>query len=488
MNRKLYFVAALIITLPSVIMAQTATDALRYSETTFGGTARFMSMGGAFGAVGADMSSLTFNPAGIAVFRKSQFLFTPGLTLQTTDATYNGVKLTDNRSMLNVQNIGMIITWKNEGSDSLWKNLNLGVVYNRTNNFNGRINVQGNNSSSSLLDVFAANSNGKSYSFLDPFSTQLAFDVGLIDTSSATSYFSIIPHNNGNVIVQQKSIETSGSMGETDMSFGANYNDKVYLGVTLGMTDIRFKEDDIYSETTQYNDNVYGLKWYTYTTSVNTNGAGLNLKAGIIYKLADWVRLSAAVHTPTYFSLTDDYANTITANYAQSTNYNAGTYSHVSPSGSFDYNLTTPMRLLGGLAFIINHRGIISADYEFVDYSAAQFSSSPDQFATVNREISSNYKATSNVRVGAEMVRYPFSLRLGYAYYGNPYSSVSGNQLIKTSFSGGIGIKVDRLFIDIAYVLTQYNEDYYLYEPSISSPVELKTNLSEVVIGCGVNL
>ena len=107
--KKLICISAVILAIPISSTAQVASDALRYSNTTVGGTARFMAMGGAFSAVGGDMSSLTFNPAGIGVFTKSQLTFSPGFAFQSTSSQYNGVTNMATQASGNVQNAGLVL-------------------------------------------------------------------------------------------------------------------------------------------------------------------------------------------------------------------------------------------------------------------------------------------------------------------------------------------------------------------------------------------
>src|SRR5674536_391977 len=73
------------------VIAQNVDDALRYSQSFYGGTARFMSMGGAFTALGGDISSLSQNPAGLGVFRSSEITLTPQLFHINTAASFNGL-------------------------------------------------------------------------------------------------------------------------------------------------------------------------------------------------------------------------------------------------------------------------------------------------------------------------------------------------------------------------------------------------------------
>jgi len=506
MKKATYFGVGLISMLTLSVSAQDQTDALRYSELGVGGTARFMAMGGAFTAVGGDASSLAFNPAGIAVFNKSQLTFSPGFTIQTIGSTYNGTTISTIQPSFNIQNAAWIASWKNRNKDAMWKGINFGIAYNRTANFNSSMNIQG-NSSTSLLDAFTANANGNTPANLDPFSTQQAFYAGaingpgLIDTikgEKGTSYSNVVDPflSSGKYVLQQQSLQTWGSMGETDISFGGDYRNKLYIGATIGIPDINYNANASYTETPQYNDSVYGLQSYNYSTTLSTTGAGINFKFGLIYRIFNWLRIGAAVHSPTWFSLTDNYSSLVTATYSGvSSEYPQGTYSGTPDgnpmTGSYNYTLITPMRAMGGVAVVLHHFAILSADYEYVDYSTASLSGSgiaaASQFTQANEAIQQSYMPASNLRFGAEVVLYPFSIRAGYTYYGNPYSSLAGNSSIKNSYSAGVGIKINRCFIDLAYVLSQYSENYYLYDASLVNPVLNKTTVSTAVATFGVN-
>jgi hypothetical protein len=500
MKRTAYFGIGMASLLTLSAGAQDQTDALRYSQLSFGGTARFMAMGGAFTAVGGDASSLTFNPAGIAVFNKSQLTFSPGFTIQTTGSAYNGTTLTTNQPSLNIQNAAWIATWKNKNKDAMWRGINFGIAYNRTANFNSFVNTQG-TSNTSLLDEFVANANGNTPDVLDPFSTQQAFNAGgLIDTikgEKGTAYSNVVDPflANGKYVLQQQSLQTWGSMGETDISFGGDYKNKLYIGASIGIPDINYNANASYTESPLYNDTLYGLQSYNYTTTLNTVGAGINFKIGFIYRIFDWLRIGGAFHTPTWFDMTDNYSSYISATYNAASQYPAGTFSGTSDgnpvTGSYNYTLITPMRAMGGVAIVIRKHAILSADYEYVDYSTASLTgtdvNSASQFSQANAAIQQYFTTASNLRFGGELMFYPFSLRAGYTYYGNPYSSSAGNSTIKDSYCAGLGIRIRRAFIDFAYVISRYNENYYLYDPSLVNPVKNTTTVSSGVVTFGVN-
>jgi len=498
MKKKIYIGLVLAGLMPFAANAQDQRDALRYSQLILGGTARFTAMGGAFTALGGDASVLAYNPAALGVFTKSQLTFSTGFSIFANNATYNGTSVNSMAPVLTIQNAAWIASWRNSHDDAPWKVINFGIAYTRTNNFNQNITIQGTSNNSTMLDQFTAYANGSTPDQLDPYSSAQAYNAGGLiyyyGSSSNNTYGNIIrPFLTGNnTITQQSTIQRKGSMGETDFSFAADYDNRLYLGGTLGIANINFNESAVYSETPNYNDSVSGLTYWDYSTALHTYGGGINLKFGLLYRIADWIRIGGAVHTPTWFTMTDNYSSLVTANYNAVGSLPAGTYAGTldgNPyANTYNYTLITPFRAMGGLAFIIHHQGIISADYEFVDYSTAQLSSADaGAFSVANAAIQQYYMRASNFRVGAEWVVYPFSIRAGFQYYGDPYDANSGNSSVRTVFTGGLGIKLNRCFIDLAYVLTKYNENYYMYDPSMVAPTALKNSASDFIMTLGVN-
>src|SRR5438046_2391525 len=90
-------ILALIIFVAGNVSAQSDIDALRYSQNSLAGTARFVSMGGAFSALGGDFSTLSSNPAGIAVYRKSEFSISPSFFKEKSQSDYRGKSTSDNK-------------------------------------------------------------------------------------------------------------------------------------------------------------------------------------------------------------------------------------------------------------------------------------------------------------------------------------------------------------------------------------------------------
>lgn len=482
--KKYIFIIGTALFLASVTQAQNDIDAMRYSQITFGGTARFASMAGSMGALGGDISTLSFNPAGIAIFKKTELSITPSVFGQTTTSTYNSTTSSDRKLNFNLGNIGLVasINLINDKNTSGWENVNFGFGYNRTNNFHNWVAIEGDNKTSSMLDAFVADANGQNYSTFDAFSTDLAWQTYLInpssDTNSYLQYMHVIP-NYG--IKQKKSIETTGSMGETVISFGGNYKSKLYLGGTIGIVSTKYFEESIYEEIDE-TDTIADFKSFKYVQDLDTKGRGVNLKLGAILRPNDWLRVGVAFHTPTSLNLRDDYSSSMQSDLDTQGKYSAGD----SLNGSFDYRITTPYRAIASLGFIIKKIAILNVDYEYADYSYAQLHAHPSStFSDVNKLIRDKYTPTANLRVGGEVRLDPIAIRVGYALYGSPFKSGENKNAARTSYTAGIGYRHDFYFIDFAYVYTQYTEFNYLYNAPKATPVENNFKNSSFMLSLG---
>jgi hypothetical protein len=474
-------IAMTAIALPVAVNAQSDVDAIRYSAIYFGGTARYSSMGGAFGAVGADFSTLSTNPAGLGVYRKNEFTFTPSFYTGKTSSSFDGKTSDDQKYNFNFGNIGMVWAVKtNKAEDqSPWKSVNFAFGLNRYANFNNRLQIE-NITNGSAADMFVTNAQGNTPDNLDAFSTQLAFNSGLIDTSGGSNhYISNVPDKGTK---QLKTDETGGAMQEMVFAIGANYKNKLFIGGTFGFPYIRYNEQSTYKET----DNADTLPNYfqslTWNQNLTTTGSGFNFKFGLIYVPIDMdmlkVKIGAAVHTPTFFNMHDSWSNSMESKFD-----NINTTS-TSPDGSFDYQITTPMREIGSIAIQIGQYGTISADYEFVDYSQARLSSKTYDFADENQNIMENYTATHNIKVGAEVVLGLFSIRGGYAIYGSPYKASADNGK-RTAISAGFGIIDKGYFIDFGYVYTISKDNYNLFNANYIDAAKNKYSANSFLITMG---
>lgn len=448
------------------LLAQNEVDALRYSYTLPGGTARSAAMGGSFGAMGADASTLIFNPAGIGVYRSSDFTFTPAFAITNTDANMNGSIGEDYDVNFNINNLSYIGAIP-VNSDKGLSNINLGFSYNRLNNFHENILIEGQNNENSMTDWFASSGNGFKPGQLSGFYSALAWDSYLIDPSNAdtTAYTSAYYGDYGQT--QKQFIYRNGYQGEYNFAASANIMHKLFIGASLGIQAIRYDEVKTLQEIDE-NGAIADFNSFTFKENLETRGSGINFKFGLLYSPVPWMRVGGAIHTPTFYDLQDTYFSSVSSDFedaSKSSEYN-------SPYGTFDYELTSPFRANASMGFIIAKQALLNIDYEYLDYSMARLRSNDYTFFDENSTIRTGYKAAHNVKLGLEYRYGPISFRAGGAYYDTPYVSEHSNSESYTLvYSGGVGVRSDVMYFDIAYSHLTNSLNYYMYDGyGITSP------------------
>lgn len=498
-----------------VASAQDESDALRYSYLTPGGTARMQASGGTGIALGGDPGDLTLNPAGIGFFKTGDFSFTPGFQSVTTKANYLGEAQSDNKNNLYVQQLGLIFASdKRSNSSSKWQNFSFGLGLNRLANFNRNVYFQGVNSQSSYSEKYleqlvgdqVSNPNDAAANY--PYGASLAFNTYLIDTTqnaagAVNGYQSYVPVGSG--IVQENSISTKGGINEFALAVAGNYDNRLYLGLSLGIPSLKYKRTNTYSESLAQANGGNGFQSFQVSDYLSTDGVGFNGKFGLVYVINPKVRIGAAFHSPTVYSLHDTYTTTMTTNTGnfQGTLQQSSTDLNDGYPGDYDYSLTTPWRAMGGISVVFGaspdavRHGFLNVDYEFVNYAAARFhfnssSATADDKAAanaLNQSISSMYKGASNVRVGGELKFNIFSARAGFDWMGSPYADadIKGDQ---TRYSGGVGVRTHGFYADLTYIYSTQQDSYYPYllQDKAVSPAALQYNASNVVFTIGFTL
>ena len=479
--KRIALTAASALFLISVVSAQNVDDALRYSQIFYGGTARFMSMGGAFTALGGDISSLSQNPAGIGVFRSSEMTVSPQLNYINSTASGFHSTNSDYLYNFNLSQAGFVsnIITNNTGTGLI--KLNFGYSFNKTNNFHQSAQIRGINNSSSMADYWAAAGEGTNYYDLSG-PEGIAYDTWVIDTitgSGARSYgtvFSNYGDNPPSVYGQtvNRLISNDGFSGEHAISVGGNYSDVLYFGATFGISQLRYTSQYTHSESA--NDPLISqFKNFNYLDYYEDRGTGYSFKLGAIVKPVESVRLGFAFHSPVWYRIDEYFFETISSNFTDGSHYDSS-----NDPLRFNYALATPFRFLGGIAVQIKKIALLSADYEFVDYSMAKFAQTGDgyDYSVKNDNIKSSLKSSSNFRVGGELRLNNLYLRSGYAYYGKPFAASDDNaNMDYNAISGGIGFREKGFSIDFGYTHLGSAQVYLLY-PLDSSFNPAKANIT----------
>jgi hypothetical protein len=450
------------------VYSQNVDDALRYSQNFYGGTARAISMGDAFTSLGADLSAISINPAGTGMFRSMEISFTPQLYFDNTSSTFNGTKTGDYRYNFGLPQIGIVGSLISHENSSGLVSLNFAYSYNGLNNYNENITMSGVSQNSSMADYWAKSSNGTLYSNLTG-GAGIAFDTWVIDTISGSggkSYGTTFSHYGDSTASKYgqtitRVVTDDGYKGEHTFSLGANFSNKFFLGASFGITVIQYTGHYDHMEN-DFPNSIYDFKNFAYTNHFEESGTGYSFKIGAIYRPIDLIRIGFAFHAPIGFRMHEYFYDNITTNFD-----NADSYNSANDPMRYDYTLSTPMRILGGISFQVRKFAILSADYEYVDYRQARFSNGSDgyNFSTENQSIQAILNSASNFRFGAEFRLGSIYLRGGYGFYGSAFAKGEVNQDMNyNSVSGGVGFRQKNIYFDLAYSDLFYTQKYFMYE------------------------
>ncbi len=461
--KKIFIITTLVLFTFSAF-AQTADDALRYSQNFYESSARSSAMGGAFGALGADLSTASTNPAGLGLFRTSYYTFSPEINIRNINSVYNNTPSSASRTVFDLSNLGYTgaIRLRAKGEKG-WQFMQYSFGMNRLNNFNTNYDMQGPNPYNSKLDVYLEQADGVNYNDIaNDKNNQYSFDLNpawqlyLLDTIPGYNnwYYSPVPYGG---TYQRLRLQSRGSLNEWFFSFSANYNNVLYIGATLGFDALHYTSTSLYTEQDVADTIPYFNSW-EFDQTVETRGTGFNVKIGMIVQPVKWLRVGVAYHSPTWYGrMRDVWYSTTFANLGWTKPASVS-----SPTGNYQYQLNTPMKILADAGILIGDRGSISFEYEYINYSNAKFNSGGYNYLTENGNIKHDFRSANNIRIGTEWRFGITDIRAGYALYGNPYAR-NLNDGKRQFYSGGLGFHFNNLSIDLAYIYSKMNKDYYFY-------------------------
>jgi len=484
--KKILAIAFLIVTIFPLLKAQSDMDAFRFSQINREGTARFMGAGGALGAVGADFSAISINPAAIAVFKKFEFSITPiTISMFNTTSNFNGTSITTPRVKYTIPQVGIVLKAPLPGDK--WQGIHFGFGFNRIQDFNGRFNIEGRSVGSMSEDMaaYATQTNFDCENSQSNGLSHFAWDSYLIDpdpnwSNSNRKYVSALSNFDLN---KSRYVDTRGGIDEMSFTIGANYNDKFFMGASIGIPFLNYTESTTYREEDDRNETSV-LNYLEFNDYLKVSGVGLNLKLGIICQPVNFMRIGIGFQTPTYYgSLTDRFTRDM---YAEN---DTGRY--VSPQtleNEFKYTLTTPLRASLSLAFLINKRGFISLEYEIADFSQANMIASTYRFNEENKQIQIKYGLMHTLKIGGEItVSEHFLLRAGYNYLSNPYKNNINDGSAHVA-SAGFGFRFTRFFFDLAYSLRLNQEKYWIYNADLVTATNINYAKHRVYATFGIKL
>ena len=483
--------------------AQSAIDAKSLNQQDLKGTARFMSMGGAFGALGGDLTTISQNPAGIGVYRSNEIGLTVDLDIQSAKSTALDGSFSSNQTKFLLNNIGGVLTLRLPSKTV--PNLNFGFTYNKTATFNRRYGGSLGAMQNSMTNWIAGMTNSEEVTVADVETTQSFNPYNPNDGGYAAPWLSILGYDSflinpvgnpdapnwqgqfgdGTTGTANYLVSEQGGIDSFNIAFGGNFGNILFWGMDFDITSLNFTQNYLYGENMEgaYVESDRGIE-QTYSNwqmqnYYNMSGTGFAYKLGLILKPVQEFRIGFAFHTPTYYALSQTFG--ASTSYSYNGQQSMGQDTNGGIPGYSELRYHSPWHLIVSAAGVIGNSLIVSADYEWTQtskmafrdpayyYSNWNFTPAADSYNVVNQDITNYYKNQNTFRIGAEFRVTPqVSIRAGYSNVSSPVKAEteSGQEVIYTAgtrpsyifegatnyYTAGLGYRTGGFYADLAYV------------------------------------
>jgi hypothetical protein len=515
MKRKIY--TAIFLLSSYISFSQTPEDALRLSWFQLRGTARNQAIGGAMASLGGDATANHINPAGLAFFKTSDFIFTPAVQFGKGKGNFRGTNSTaPGQTQFGLGTSGFVFG----GFGNRAKN-SFAITVTKQADFNYTSYYKGLNDYSSFAEPLAdefANSNltidqALEYSSSLSIPTRMAIYTYLVDTARVNGNLQVIARSeNPSSRDQENLVESSGGITEINFGWGVEASKKFMAGISLGASIVKQERRTYYRESDATGNTNNDFNFLAYDEKFAVKGYGLNLRGGLIYRPKEYIRIGLAVHSPTWMPLKE----TVSSGFA------ADLENHFGPGNGYDsvgmstitggsqqiqnkYSLNSPMKIMisGSYVFrevedIRRQKGFITADIEYTNYKWMNYGPYSGEmnglakapYASFNEAIDAIYKGTFNFRLGGELKFKTIMGRAGFAYYTSPYKDkeLKGRKMFA---SAGLGYRNKGVFVDLTYV-HRLNKDvnfpYRVNSPRANTFADLKDNGGNILLTVGFKI
>lgn len=470
------------VNLDTYIGAQLATEDLN-------GTARYVGMGGAMESLGADISTISTNPAGIGLFRRSQVSGSLGMVIQEGGKSFQD----GSKTSASFDQLGVVFSHRS----GMHSYLNFGFNFHKSRNFNYVLSAanQAVNGSSQNRQTTIKGIRGD----LDTYWGQSQTDF---------LYYNMIEEKDKSLTtIDAKDYEFdrahTGYIGEYDFNISGNINNRVYLGLTVGLKDVHYSG---YSEYFEHLDPISASSpdCVLMTDDHRITGTGVDVKGGIIVRPVEEspFRLGVSVSTPTFYRLTT--SNTTRIGDVAQRGYDA----------KFCFN--TPWKFGISAGHTVNNNLALGVSYEIADYSTIDmraikdynydywtdtYSSSSSSDPVMKRLTEKTLRTVSTLKLGAEFKpEQNLAIRLGYNYVSPMYEESGvrdqtldspGTYMSSSTdytnwkdthrITAGVGFTFDKVRLDLAYQYSMRKGDFYPYMNGVEAQYFSSYGLQEVL-------
>lgn len=511
-------IVSILLSLSFVVTAQNAMDLYSISSSQIRGTARYVSMGGAFTSLGGDPSAVSQNPAGIGVYRSSEVSGSMG---GQWTGNYSPNAEDAKKASFTFDNMSLITTFFTGKSSGLL-NFNLGVTYNRNQSYKTKYNGVTPELGASFTnyletvtqgipstDLVVTSDKDSYYQTSSPWLSILGYQSYLIspERDGASNYYGLFTSGR-TVGSSYTTILEDGRNDEYIVNFGGNVNDRLYFGLAFGIKDFSLTREIFYAEDLVGTSGVYvgenGSEYnisssnYQYYTYYNMRGLGFNGKFGLIARVTDNFRLGATIHTPTFFNIDQTMDAAIDNNMILNNIYEENEYQVTPVVATNTIKVRTPWNFQVGASYVAGKKAIISADYQYTAYNNMKMNEyNGDEFPIENEFYKACFKPGHTVKAGVEFrATNALSFRAGYSIQLSPIEAdlkevntevpTAGMQTTymlpgnASYYSCGAGYKFRACYLDFAYQHYTQKSDMFAFSPIFTQDVTLVPGSNEV--------
>ncbi len=493
MIRKSFAIIFLFLFISVITRAQSVNEILNTLMDNPNGTARFESMGGAFGALGGDLSAINTNPAGSAVFNDNEYGFTLSLEKKENKTIFFNNHESQDANDFSFSQGGVIWLLKNYAEGNINK-ISFGFNIQTSNSFKDNFVVKGRNSLNSIDKFFLNNSTGLNtedlrvgsnesvsgvYKYLGEnygFSAQQAFlgyQAYLINyDKDSNSFYSLANYSEG--VDQQYISETKGVNTKYNFNFAIQYKKNFYFGMNLNTHNIYIENYIVHNES-NFSENS-AITAISFENSLITQGEGVSIQLGGIAKFNSF-RFGLSYQSPTWYTLRDQTYQSLEI---RSVDLDGVEYQDkVNPqviNAYPDYKINTPSVITTSAAIVLGNFGILSIDLVSKDYSKSKLKPNKD-FLNINRNINTKLTNTLDIRMGSEIRIEKFSFRGGYTKIASPYKDLDMMADSK-SLSFGFGYDLGETIINFSHKILKSNKKHQLFDSGLTDLAQIHTTHS----------
>ena len=468
-DMKFLLGAFFVLILTTTSYGQSYQDALRYSFVSPQGSARFAGTGGSLTPLGVDLTTLHTNPAGIGWNRYNLAQVTPGFSFTGTSAFLDQSETEGSRSesaaAFTLPSIGVLLAGNTRSVNM--STLNFAISITRLADYNQQLGFSG-RTPGGLIEKFAEDDRDGIY---DPFGSDLALPYLITNNADGLNYSDFYNFATGEpypgAIQREGLYDRRGSMSEAAVGFGGNYRETLLWGISVGIPFYNYEQTYSYEEVDDA-DVIPAFDNTTYNESLVSSGTGFNLKAGVTFLPTETVRVSAAVHTPTFWTMNEQFSTSFGYSYTENDTIFGG--DEVSPISDYTYNLRTPWRFMAGVGTLVGTRGFVSIDADYAAYGSNVFSfddfaSADDVTDAANADVDALLGSSLGVRLGGELNVKPLQVRAGVGYRQVPWQEyVNDEDQAILTYSAGLGYSKGKFFADLAAQYESYSSFQYPYQ------------------------